>query len=73
MRPPEPTVVTSLKTPAPLTMSSDVGKLHPLVGFAGRTFMADRRPAGVGAAALGVVIGSDIFGNDRVGVTVHRH
>jgi hypothetical protein len=66
-------VVTSLKTRAPLTMSSDVGKLHQLVGFAGRTFMADRRPAGVGAAALVVVIGSDVFGNDRVGVTVHRH
>jgi hypothetical protein len=66
-------VVTSLKTQAPLTTSADVGKLHQAVGFAGRTFMAERRPAGVGAAALVVVIGSDVFGNDRVGVTVHRH
>ena len=65
-------VVTSLKTRGPALVSAAVGVLHRQVGFAGRTFIADRRGVGVDAGALVVVIGSDVFGNDRVGVTLQR-
>jgi len=65
-------VVASLKTRGPAVVSAAVGRLHQQVGFAGRTFIADRRGVGVDAGALVVVIGEDIFGNDRVGVTLQR-
>lgn len=65
-------VVASLKTRGPAVVSAAVGVLHRQVGFAGRTFIADRRGVGVDAGALVVVIGEDVFGNDRVGVTLQR-
>ena len=65
-------VVTSLKTRGPAVISAAIGVLHRQVGFAGRTFIADRRGVGVDAGARVVVIGEDIFGNDRVGVTMQR-
>jgi len=64
-------VVTPLKTWAPLVPSADIGRLHEQVGFAGRTFVAPRAPTRE-AGALVVVLGQDLFGNDRVGVTVEK-
>lgn len=60
-------VVTPMKTWAPVLLSPEVGKVHEQVGFAGRTFVATRTPTRE-AGALVVVIGQDLFGNDRVGV-----
>ncbi len=60
-------VVTSLKTQAPVVVSAEIGKLHHKLGFPGRTFIGARARSGKGN--LVVVIGEDIFGNDRVGVT----
>lgn len=62
-------VVTPMKTWAPVIPSADIGTIHQQVGFAGRTFVATRTPTR-DAGALVVVIGQDLFGNDRVGVAL---
>lgn len=64
-------IVTPLKTWAPVVPSPEMGKLHEQVGFAGRTFVATRTPTRE-AGRLVVVIGVDLFGNERVGVIVDK-
>jgi hypothetical protein len=62
-------VVTPMKTWPAAIPSADIGKVHAQVGFAGRTFVATRTPTR-DTGALVVVIGQDLFGNDRVGVAL---
>lgn len=62
-------VVTPMRNQAPLIPSSDLGIIHRRLGFAGRTFIAPRGPTR-DTGPLVVVIGVDLFGNDRVGATV---
>lgn len=64
-------VVTPMKTWAPVVTSTDIGRIHQQVGFAGRTFVATRTPDRE-AGVLIIVIGQDLFGNDRVGVAIDK-
>jgi hypothetical protein len=68
---PSSPVVTPMKTWAPVVPSADIGRLHEQVGFAGRTFVATRAPSR-DVGVLVVVIGQDLFGNDRVGVALDK-
>ena len=64
-------IVTPMKAWAPVVPSPEMGKVHEQVGFAGRTFVATRTPTRE-AGRLVVVIGVDLFGNERVGVIVDK-